>query len=69
MVANPSEFQMMLLGNKLNDEIFIGINGATLYPLDSVKLLGVNINAGLKSDQHVKILCQKVNKNEKVFPG
>ena len=68
MVANPSKFQMMLFGTKLNDEICIEANGATLYPSDSDKLLGVTIiNAGLKFDQFVKTLCQKVYTNVKQF--
>ena len=67
LVANPSKFQMMLLGTKHNDKICMEINGATVCPSASVKLLGITIDAGLKFDQHVKTLCQKVNKNVKAF--
>ena len=67
LVANPSKLQMMLLGTKRNDKICMDINGATVYPSASVKLLGITIDAGLKFDQHVKTLCQTVNKNVEVF--
>ena len=67
LVANPSKFQMMLLGTKRNDKICMEVNGATVCPSASVKLLGITIDAGLKFDQHVKTLCQKVNKNVKAF--
>ena len=43
------------------------INGATVCPSASVKLLGITIDAGLKFDQHVKTLCQKVNKSVTAF--
>ena len=59
LVANPSKFQMMLLGIKRNDKLCMEINGATVCPSASVKLLGITIDAGLKFDQHVKTLCQK----------
>ena len=36
-------------------------------PAHDVKLLGVTIDAGLKFDQHIKTLCEKVNKNLKAF--
>ena len=64
-MANPSKFQMILLGTKRNDKLCMEINGATVCPSASVKLLGITIDAGLKFDQHVKSLCQKVNKNIK----
>ena len=53
LVANPSKFQMMLLGTKRNDKICMDINGATVCPSANVKLLGIAIDAGLKFDQHV----------------
>ena len=50
-VANPSKFQLMLLGTKLNNKICMKINGATVCPSTSVKHLGITIDAGLKFDQ------------------
>ena len=67
LVANPSKFQMMLLGTTRNDKLCMDINGATVCPSASVKLLDITIDAGLKFDQHVKTLCQNVNKNVKAF--
>ena len=58
---------MMLLGTKRSDKIYMEINGAIVCPSTSVKLLGITIDAGLKFDQHVKTLCQKVNKNVTAF--
>ena len=66
-MANPSIFQMMLLGTKRNDKICMEINRASVCPSASVKLLGIIIDAGLKFDQYVKTLCQKGNKNIKAF--
>ena len=59
LVANPSKFQMMLLGTKRNVEIFFEINGAIVCPSNSVKLQGITIDAGLRFDQHVKNLVPK----------
>ena len=67
LVVSPSKFQMMLLGTKRNDKICMEINGATVCPSASVKLLGITIDAGLKFDQRVKTLCQKVSNNVKAF--
>ncbi len=67
LVANPSEFQMMLLGTKLNNKICMEINGATVCPSASVKFLGTTIDDGLKFYQHVRTLFQKVSKNVKAF--
>ena len=67
LVATPSKFQMMLLGTKRNDKLCMEINGATVCPSASVKLLGITIDAGLNFDQHVKTLSQKVNKYIKAF--
>ena len=67
LAANPSTLQMILLGTKLNNKICMKINGAAVCPSASVKLLGITIDAGLKFDQHVKTLYQKVNKNVKAF--
>ena len=59
LVANPSKFQMMLLGAKRNDKICMDMNGATVCQSASVKLLVITIDAGLKFDQHVKIPVPK----------
>ena len=67
LVASPSKFQMMLLGTKRNDKICMDINGATVCPSASVTLLGITVDAALEFDQHIKTLCQKVNKNVKAF--
>ena len=40
LAADPSNFQIMLLGTKINSKICMQINGASIYPTASVKLLG-----------------------------
>ena len=65
MAVSPSKFQVMHLGTKFDDKICIEINGATVNPSNNFKHLGVTIDSGLKFDQHVKTLCQKVNKSVK----
>ena len=67
LVANPSKFQMMLLGTKRNVKICMEINIAIVCASNSVKLLGITIDADLRFDHHVKTLCQKVNINVKAF--
>ena len=58
---------MMLLGTKLSNTICMEISKATVLPSANVKLLGITIDDGLRFDQHVKTLCQKVNRNVKAF--
>ena len=41
MVANPSKFQVMLIGLKTNDRIVLVIGGVSIDVINSVKLLGL----------------------------
>ena len=53
MVANPSEFQVMLLGLKTDDNIVLDIAKVSIDVVSSVKSLGITIDSKLKFDQHV----------------
>ena len=65
MVVNPNKFQLMFLG--LKQMLRININGVKILAKKHVKLLGVEIDNKLKSDEHVEALCQKVNKKTSAF--
>ena len=67
MVANPSKFQVMLLGLKTDDSIVLDIGNVSIDVVSSVKLLGITIDSKLKFDQHEAKLCQKANNNISVF--
>ena len=59
--ANPTEFQIMLLGLKSNNSLCLNIDGQKLNKNEHVKLLGDRIYNKLNFDVHVKELCQKIN--------
>ena len=67
MVANPSKFQVMLMGLKTNDRIVLDIGGVSIDVVNSVKLLGVTIDSKLKFGQYVTNLCQKANNKISAF--
>ena len=67
MVANPSKFQVMLLGLKTDDNIVLDIRKVSIDVVSGVKLLGITINSKLKFDQHVAKLCQKANDKISAF--
>ena len=62
LVVNWSKTNHMLIGSSTNDASLLAINGNTLERLDSVKLLGVEIDSQLKFEKHINIVCSKVNK-------
>lgn len=48
MVANPSNFHVMLLGLKTHDSIVLDIGNVSIDVVNSVKLLGNTIDSKLK---------------------
>lgn len=52
----------MVIGSTTKEASLLAINGNTLERLDSVKLLGVEIDSQLKFDKHINAVCSKVNK-------
>ena len=67
MVANPSKFQVMLLGLKTDDSIVPDIGSVSIDVVSSVELLGITIDSKLKFDHHVAKLCQKANNKISAF--
>ena len=59
MEANSTKFQAMLLGKQDVENFHIDIHGTRIQNTESVKLLGVTIDAKLNFDQHVSELCKK----------
>jgi ribonuclease P/MRP protein subunit RPP40 len=62
LVVNWSKTNHMLIGSSTNDASLLAINGNTLERLNSVKLLGVEIDSQLKFEKQINVLCSKVNK-------
>ena len=67
MKANPSKFQITLLGQEDMSKLCVNINGLLIPSSKQVKLLGVNIDNSLKFDTHIKELCRKVNQKVHAF--
>ena len=67
MVANPSKFEVMLLGLKTDDDIVLDIGKVSIDNVSSVKLFGITIDSKLKFEQHVAQLCQKANNKISAF--
>ena len=53
MLANPSNFQVMLLVIKNDDNDFLAIGNVSTDAANSVKLLGITIDLKLKFNQHL----------------
>ena len=65
MIANPEKFQLTFFGIKEDQELSIEFNGDVIKISDTVKLLGVTIDSKLRSNEHVKTICQKTNNKVK----
>ena len=67
MNANPSKFQITILGLEDMSKLCLNINGLLIPSSKLVKLLGVNTDNSLKFDAHIKELCRKVNQKVHAF--
>jgi hypothetical protein len=68
MQINPDKTEIMLIGSAANLKNYdksqpINIAGASIVPQDSVKILGVTLDATLSFDKHVSAICQSCNFN------
>ena len=58
MVANPSKFQIMLLGSNIdNNEITFMVEDKKVRSKTEVKLLGITIDDKLSFNKHISNLC------------
>ena len=67
MSANPSKFQIMVLGLKEAKKLCLNMNGQLIPSSEHVKLLGVNIDNSLKFETNVKEIFKKVNQKVYAF--
>ena len=67
MVANPAKFQMMFLGLKDKNSLFLNINDNKILSTNKVKLLGIEIDNALTFTAHIQNLCSKVNRKINAF--
>ncbi len=58
MQANPSKFQCILIGSKEKENLQLS-ESITLDVVDSVKLLGVDIDKKLTFSSHKAHICKK----------
>ena len=60
MELNSDKYHLLVSGNR-NEEIFMKIGGDIIWGNSSVKLLGMNIDRGLKMNKHINEICAKAN--------
>ena len=61
MVANPSKFQLMFLGNKDFNDVSLNVFDKTIVAQKEVELLGVTIDNKLSFSSHIKNICTRAN--------
>ena len=66
MQLNSDKCHLLVSGNH-NEEIFMEIGGEIIWENSSVKLLGMNINRGLKMDKHINDIHAKANRKLSVL--
>ena len=60
MKLSSDKCHLLVSGNH-NEEIFMKTGGDIIWKNSSVKLLGMNIDRGLKVDKHINDICAKAN--------
>ncbi|XP_057297358.1 uncharacterized protein LOC130627302 [Hydractinia symbiolongicarpus] len=66
MVANPSKFQMIILGADVGN-ISIQIGSSSIAPSKQVKLLGITLDEKLSFYPHVKGMCKSASSKTKAL--
>ena len=61
MVANPSKFKIFFLGTKKNN-LGLTIESKFVPCVDSVRILGVQMNTTMDFKEHIKEICSSSNK-------
>ena len=59
MVADPTQFRVMFLGLKKNQNLVLKFNGEAITTSKEVKLLGVTSDSKFNFKSHVKAVCVK----------
>ena len=61
MIVNPDKFQAIIIDKKgqSNNPSKLNINGKEIESLNSVSLLGIEIDSKLNFDKHISNLCNK----------
>ena len=69
LTANPAKFQTMLVkSNSIKDtELNVIAHNVSLPSLETMKVLGIDIDAGLTFDGHVSNMCIKAGKQLNAF--
>ena len=70
MVANPSKFQIMFLGSKIdNSNITFAIENKQIKCKKEVKLLGITIDEKLTFTRHIANICSLTNNRLRALSG
>ena len=67
MVANPETFQLMFLELNEKHKLRLNIEGVKISSTKNVKLLGIEIDNQLRSNKHIKTLCDETNRKFSAF--
>ncbi|KAL9989563.1 hypothetical protein ACROYT_G004125 [Oculina patagonica] len=60
MIANPTKYNAMVLGNASQCDIKIECEGKEIPVSKEIKLLGITLDDKLKFDSHIADICRKV---------
>ena len=67
MIANPTKFQFMIIGDRSNSIIEILVDNQTIQNSNTVKLLGVTIDSHLTFLPHATNMFKTVNQRTKAL--
>ena len=67
MCTNRAKFQIMFLGKKSVNNLYLNINGQVISKREDVKLHGVEIDNKLKFETHIKEICTRINQKGSAF--